>query len=271
MPSFGNSSLAMRSSPQVAFSLPIRRIRARRGFGIGGRRGRDLSRQNSLQPARCQRTRVSGRTATKAPRQSKNRDSNAGEIQVTGSRRRGLAPRSTYRASCRRRSSTSACSDRCDRNASATHPASSASTRSIVETTLSTSRSCRTPGAEPSQGTRTRFLRTTRGTGLAVARTVCVLLWTCTIPIAFIVRSIALLRHAAPETHHRFTERASLASTHTDAPINWDTQAFMRTSDAHSITRKLDTIWGLDRVRAIGHAPDPMRDSSGRHLAQRLL
>jgi hypothetical protein len=39
-------------------------------WGIGGRPGRDFRRQNSFQPARCQRIIVSGRTITSAPRQS---------------------------------------------------------------------------------------------------------------------------------------------------------------------------------------------------------
>ena len=73
-----------------------------------GRPGRDLSRQKSFQPARCQRIIVSGRTTTRASRQSKSRESNASEIRVTGSTRRDLTPRSTYNASCRRRNKFSA-------------------------------------------------------------------------------------------------------------------------------------------------------------------
>ncbi len=69
-----------------------------------------FGRQNSFHPARCQRIIVSGRTTTKASRQLKNLERIASEIRVTGSIRRGFTPRSTYRASCRRRNSTSACS-----------------------------------------------------------------------------------------------------------------------------------------------------------------
>jgi hypothetical protein len=75
--------------------------------------------------------------------------------------RRGFTPRSTYRASCRRRNSTSACSDLRDRNASASHPTRSATTRSTIETALSTCRSCHTRDAEPFQASRPGFLRTT--------------------------------------------------------------------------------------------------------------
>jgi hypothetical protein len=53
-------------------------------FKIGERRIRDLSRQNSFHPARCQRIIVSGRTTTRASRQLKNRESNAREIRVPG-------------------------------------------------------------------------------------------------------------------------------------------------------------------------------------------
>jgi len=87
--SFRRSSLAMRSSPQVGFSLPMRRIRVCTCAGIGGRPGRDFRRQNSRQPARCQRIIVSGRTTTRASRQLKNRQSNASVTRLTGSTRRG--------------------------------------------------------------------------------------------------------------------------------------------------------------------------------------
>ena len=84
----------MRSSPHVGFSFAIRRIKARICCGIRGRPGRDFSRQNSFHPARCQRIIASGRTTTTASRQLKNRESNAREIRVAGSIRRGLIPRS---------------------------------------------------------------------------------------------------------------------------------------------------------------------------------
>ena len=56
--------------------------------------GRDFNRQNSFQPARCQRIRVSGRTTTRLSRQSNNRDSKASAIRVAESIRRGFTPRS---------------------------------------------------------------------------------------------------------------------------------------------------------------------------------
>jgi hypothetical protein len=60
----------MRSSPHNGFSFAIRRISACNSAGIGGRPGRDFRRQNNLQPARCQRIIVSGRTTIRASRQS---------------------------------------------------------------------------------------------------------------------------------------------------------------------------------------------------------
>jgi len=80
----------MRSSPHEGFSFAIRRIRAWTCCGIGGRPGRDLSRQNNFHPVRCQRIIVSGSTTTRASRQLKNRDGNARAIRVIGSIRRGL-------------------------------------------------------------------------------------------------------------------------------------------------------------------------------------
>jgi hypothetical protein len=44
--------------------------------------GRDFIRQNNFHPAGCQRINVAGRTATKASRQLKSRDSNASAIRV---------------------------------------------------------------------------------------------------------------------------------------------------------------------------------------------
>jgi hypothetical protein len=81
-------------SPHDVFSVAMRRIKTRNCWGIGGRPGRDFRRQNSFQPARCQRIIFSGHTITRAPRQSNNRDNIAREILVTGSIRRGLIRRS---------------------------------------------------------------------------------------------------------------------------------------------------------------------------------
>ncbi len=80
----------MRSSPQSGFSVAMRRISWRSSSGIGGRPGLDLMRQNSRQPARCQRISVSGRTTTRASRQSKSRESNASDTRVAASTRLGF-------------------------------------------------------------------------------------------------------------------------------------------------------------------------------------
>jgi hypothetical protein len=50
IPIFNSNSLAMRSSPHAGFSFAIRRISARSSRGIGGRPGRDFSRQNNFHP-----------------------------------------------------------------------------------------------------------------------------------------------------------------------------------------------------------------------------
>ena len=61
-------------------------------------------RQNSFQPARCQRIIVSGRTTAKASRQLKSLESPASETRVTGSIYRGFAPaRRVYRRAAPRR------------------------------------------------------------------------------------------------------------------------------------------------------------------------
>ena len=150
MPSFRRSSLAMRSSPHVGFSLPMRRIRACNCFGIGALPGRDLRRQNSRQPARCQRIIVSGRTATRAPRQSKNRESNASVIRVPGSIRRGFTPLSTYKASCRRNIKISAARVRCRRTARDTMPARSINNCRTIWNGARTRRYCHIRYAVPS-------------------------------------------------------------------------------------------------------------------------
>src|ERR1700757_934810 len=54
IPSFTDSSAAMRSSPQVGFSCTMRTISWRRFSGIRGLPNRDFLRQNSLNPWRCQ-------------------------------------------------------------------------------------------------------------------------------------------------------------------------------------------------------------------------
>jgi hypothetical protein len=54
---------------------------------------------------------VTGRTTTKASRQSRSRDSSVRPIRVTGSIRRGLTPRSMWSASWRRKNRFSALID----------------------------------------------------------------------------------------------------------------------------------------------------------------
>ena len=84
-PSFSSNSLAIRSSPHSEFSVAIRRISWRSSRGIGGRPDLDLERQSRRHPARCQRINVSGRTTTRASRQSKSRESNARDTRVASS------------------------------------------------------------------------------------------------------------------------------------------------------------------------------------------
>ena len=122
IPSSRRSSLAMRSSPHVGFSFPMRRIRSCTCPGIRGRPGRDIRCQYSRQPARFQRIIVSGRTTTRASRHLGNRESNASLTRVTGSMRRGFAPRSIYKASCRRSIKNSAARAPCRRSARGAFP-----------------------------------------------------------------------------------------------------------------------------------------------------
>ena len=142
MPSFTNSSLAMRSSPRNGFSVAIRRMSRRSSSGMGGRPGRDLWRQNSRQPARCHRTIVSGRTTITHDRQSHNRESQARLKRVAASMRRGLTPRSLKSASCRRKTRFSASIDRRALAVSTSKPITSASRRKTVQAKAITPTSC---------------------------------------------------------------------------------------------------------------------------------
>ena len=149
-PSFSSNSLAILSSPHSGFSMAIRRISWRSSSGIGGRPGLDLQRQNRRHPARCQRINVSGRTTTRASRQSKSRESNASDTRVAASTRLGFTPRSRYSASSRRRKRFSASKDRRGLTDSATRPARSASNRRTIRTKTITLRSCHgSPKAAP--------------------------------------------------------------------------------------------------------------------------
>jgi len=74
MPSLSDSSSAIRPSPQLGFSSAIVLMSARRFLGKSGRPAdRDFHRQNSRNPARCQRTNVLGVTIASACAQGKNR------------------------------------------------------------------------------------------------------------------------------------------------------------------------------------------------------
>ena len=106
--SFTSSSLAMRSSPHSGFSCAILRINARNSTGFGGRPVLHLYRQKRRHPSRCQRKMVAGRTRITASRQSKSLVNSARLTRVNASTFRTLTPRSTYFASCRRRTRFSA-------------------------------------------------------------------------------------------------------------------------------------------------------------------
>jgi len=73
IPSFSNSSSAIRSCPHSGFSMAILRISRRSSTGIAGRPALFFHRQRIRQPIRCQRITVEGRTLTTASRHSKNR------------------------------------------------------------------------------------------------------------------------------------------------------------------------------------------------------
>ena len=70
-------------------------------------------------------------------------------------------PFATYRANCRRKNRTSACSAWRDRNPSATHLIRSVTTCTTMETKRRTPQSCHTRAAEPPQDGRTDLLRMT--------------------------------------------------------------------------------------------------------------
>jgi hypothetical protein len=96
-PSLSRSSLAIRSCPHVGFSQAIRRIRACRSAGSGGRPDCDFRRQNRRNPWRGHRVKVCGCTMRKACRQSHQRESQTIAIRVAVIARRGLILRSSYR------------------------------------------------------------------------------------------------------------------------------------------------------------------------------
>jgi hypothetical protein len=131
-PSFSSSSLAIGSSPQNGLSVAMRRMSWRSSSGIRGRACLDLERQNSLHPAQCQRINVSGRTTTRASRQSNCRERYAGDPRIAASTRLGFTPRSSYPASSRRRKRFSASMDRRGLTESASGATKSASDRKMT-------------------------------------------------------------------------------------------------------------------------------------------
>ena len=103
---------------------------------------RDLQRQNSRQPARCQRTIVFGRTTITHDRQSHNRESQARLKRVAASMRRGFTPRSLKSASCRRKTRFSASIDRRDLAVNTSKPIKSPSRRRTMQAKAITPTSC---------------------------------------------------------------------------------------------------------------------------------
>jgi hypothetical protein len=99
-------------------------------------------RQNNRQPARCQRTTVSGRTTSTQDRQSHNLDSQARLNRVAASIRRGFASRSLKSASWRRRTRFSASIDRRGLTARTSKPIKSATRRRTMRARAITPTSC---------------------------------------------------------------------------------------------------------------------------------
>ena len=102
--SLSQSSSAIRSSPQVRFSVAIRRIKRRTSADIDGRpTGLDFKRQKRRNAARCQPIKVAGLTISKALRQSKKRaslDKTNRSAALVGA---AFFSRSWNKASCLRR------------------------------------------------------------------------------------------------------------------------------------------------------------------------
>jgi hypothetical protein len=145
MPSFTNSSLAIRSSPHAGFSPAILRISVRNSTGILGRPGRHFHRQNRRHPARCHRIIVFGCTTKSASRHSQSLDRIAKLIRVAASIRRGRTPRSLNRASCRRRNKFSVCTAPVDRNRRIANQAASATSLTAILMSSTMRLSCHEP------------------------------------------------------------------------------------------------------------------------------
>ena len=136
------SSLVIRSWPHSGFSLAIWRISVRSSLGIGGRPRRHFCRQSNLQPARCQRRRVSGCTTTKALRHSNHLASTAKLTRVTASKRRGRTPRSMNMANWRRRKRFSARTASVGRSSSTSQRRASSIRRTAIWASATMTSSC---------------------------------------------------------------------------------------------------------------------------------
>jgi hypothetical protein len=109
--SFRNISSAIRSSPQVGFSIAMRRISRLNSTGTGGLpTDLDFQRQILRSADRCQPMRVAGLTITKALRHSKRRASLENTKRSAAVVALGFFARSRNRASCLRRNRFSAAS-----------------------------------------------------------------------------------------------------------------------------------------------------------------
>src|SRR5262249_31339815 len=162
IPSFSFSSLAMRSSPQVAFSAAISRIRRRRSLGRRGRpMGLDFQRQNSRNPWRCQRMSVDALTFTSASRHGNMRLRVAIIQRVESLARRGLTWRSWKSASCLRRKRFSAAKARRECAARKARRSRSTTTEETVRKQCATVRI----SGKPSMNLRMTRYRTLRDRG----------------------------------------------------------------------------------------------------------
>src|SRR5215813_7269364 len=154
IPSFSFSSLAMRSSPQVAFSAAISRIRRRRSLGRRGRPiGLDFQRQNSRNRWRCQRTSVGSLIFTSASRHGNMRLRVAINQRVESLARRGLTWRSWKSASCLRRKRFSAANARREWTARMARRIRSITTGTIVRKQCATVRKSDEPDINAQHGT----------------------------------------------------------------------------------------------------------------------
>src|SRR5215467_9838513 len=144
----------MRSSPQVAFSAAISRIRRRRSLGRRGRpMGLDFQCQNSRNPWRCQRMSVGALSFTSASRHGNMRLRVAIIQRVESLARRGLTWRSWKSASCLRRKRLSAASARREWTERMARRIRSITTGTIVRKQCATVRKSDEPDINAQHGT----------------------------------------------------------------------------------------------------------------------